>query len=220
MARGRFKESEVADFSIKLIITRQKDGRLYNMHASSEIAALIVKEESEFSDHRDIRYNRDASIASYVDVSISLHRYHRHESKGVICGIRQKDGRLYDMHASSEVAALIVEGESEFSDHCDIRYNQVEIGEGNIVDIGLDYEWIPDKCSFCKAFGHSDAKCLKNPVAPKPTPQKKQAQKPLSANLYNNNKRERNTRWVPKNMLKGQTSIVRDEYGNSLSKEQ
>ncbi|KAF9602157.1 hypothetical protein IFM89_025386 [Coptis chinensis] len=63
------------------------------------------------------------------------------------------------------------------------EYRRVEIGEGNIVDIGLDYEWIPNKCSFCKAFRHSDARCLKNPTTPKPAPQKKQAKKPPSANL-------------------------------------
>ncbi|KAF9610146.1 hypothetical protein IFM89_020278 [Coptis chinensis] len=43
----------------------------------------------------------------------------------------------------------------------------VKFGEGNIVDIGVEYEWVLEKCSFCKAFSHSDNKCLKNPDVPK-----------------------------------------------------
>ncbi|KAF9625386.1 hypothetical protein IFM89_022191 [Coptis chinensis] len=38
----------------------------------------------------------------------------------------------------------------------------IKIGEGDIVDIGLDYEWVPDLCTSCKIFGHSNSKCIKN----------------------------------------------------------
>ncbi|KAF9610268.1 hypothetical protein IFM89_021829 [Coptis chinensis] len=98
----------------------------------------------------------------------------------------------------------------------------VEIGEGNIVDIGLDYEWIPDKCDFCKAFSHSDAKCATNPPVPKPTqniPQRQQPKKQTPAISIQRNQRDRNTRWVPKNITQGQTSWERDDHGNNLSKE-
>ncbi|KAF9597553.1 hypothetical protein IFM89_019544 [Coptis chinensis] len=38
----------------------------------------------------------------------------------------------------------------------------VEMDEGNIIHIGLEYDWEPKKCSFCSIFGHTDVKCVKN----------------------------------------------------------
>ncbi|KAF9590355.1 hypothetical protein IFM89_033881, partial [Coptis chinensis] len=54
MARDRFKECHVADISIKLINRRQKDGRLYNLPSSTEVAGLIVGNGDEFNVHRDV----------------------------------------------------------------------------------------------------------------------------------------------------------------------
>ncbi|KAF9606337.1 hypothetical protein IFM89_025005, partial [Coptis chinensis] len=54
MARDRFKECHVADVSIQLINRKQKDGRLYNLPSSKEIAGLIVGNGDEFNEHKDV----------------------------------------------------------------------------------------------------------------------------------------------------------------------
>ncbi|KAF9598345.1 hypothetical protein IFM89_027052 [Coptis chinensis] len=86
----------------------------------------------------------------------------------------------------------------------------VEMDEGNIIHIGLEYDWEPKKCSFCSIFGHTDVKCVKNkdkqPIAAakevsraKPTKEKYKQQK---------------QRWAQKGaMLQGQSSATRDENG-------
>ncbi|KAF9615610.1 hypothetical protein IFM89_024706 [Coptis chinensis] len=38
----------------------------------------------------------------------------------------------------------------------------VNTGGETTMDIGLEYEWLPDLCNYCKVFGHSNANCPKN----------------------------------------------------------
>lgn len=47
-------EEECADLSLKLINNRQKDGRIYNLPTSSEVAALVVGDFQNNMDKRDI----------------------------------------------------------------------------------------------------------------------------------------------------------------------
>ena len=34
-------------------------------------------------------------------------------------------------------------------------------GDGKLIIVGIEYPWIPIKCSKCKAFGHSKHACLR-----------------------------------------------------------
>ncbi|PIA58337.1 hypothetical protein AQUCO_00500336v1 [Aquilegia coerulea] len=52
--KDRYTESEVVDFRIKLLGTRNRDARKYNLPSSNEIAGLIIENDGEEVDHRDI----------------------------------------------------------------------------------------------------------------------------------------------------------------------
>ena len=54
MARDRYKESDLENVKLRLIGTRSKDGRQYNLPTASKIAALIVGENNGENIERDI----------------------------------------------------------------------------------------------------------------------------------------------------------------------
>ena len=54
MARDRFEESGLENVKLRLIGTRSKDGRQYNLTTASEVAALIVGEQTGDNIERDI----------------------------------------------------------------------------------------------------------------------------------------------------------------------
>jgi hypothetical protein len=54
MARDRFRESEFQNVKILLIGQRNRDGRQYNLPTASEIAALILGDQSDEPSERDI----------------------------------------------------------------------------------------------------------------------------------------------------------------------
>ncbi|KAF9621091.1 hypothetical protein IFM89_016525 [Coptis chinensis] len=91
----------------------------------------------------------------------------------------------------------------------------VKIGEGVIVDIGLDYEWVPDLCTSCKIFGHSDSKCIKNKEVSAQNPV---IQPQMARTQVQNKPRKQHMRWTPKkNTLIGQTSCLRDKNGTTVT---
>ncbi|XP_056685898.1 uncharacterized protein [Spinacia oleracea] len=53
MARERFEENDLQPIRLRLIGTRQKDGRQYNLPTSSEVAALIIGTGDNEKGHRD-----------------------------------------------------------------------------------------------------------------------------------------------------------------------
>ncbi|XP_056696116.1 uncharacterized protein [Spinacia oleracea] len=54
MARERFQESELQPVRLRLIGTRAKDGRQFNLPTSSEVAALIVGTSDDEKGNRDV----------------------------------------------------------------------------------------------------------------------------------------------------------------------
>ncbi|KAF9604666.1 hypothetical protein IFM89_008997 [Coptis chinensis] len=91
----------------------------------------------------------------------------------------------------------------------------VKIGEGDIVDIGLDYEWVLDLCTSCKIFGHSDSKCIKNKEVSAQNPV---IQPQMARTQVHNKPRKQHMRWMPKkNTLTGQTSCLRDKNGTIVT---
>ncbi|KAK8585723.1 hypothetical protein V6N13_050695 [Hibiscus sabdariffa] len=40
----------------------------------------------------------------------------------------------------------------------------VDLGDGNIVDIGVELVWAPPKCAYCSIFGHLEEKCSRKGV--------------------------------------------------------
>ncbi|KAF9599585.1 hypothetical protein IFM89_001081 [Coptis chinensis] len=89
-----------------------------------------------------------------------------------------------------------------------------KIGEGDIVDIGLDYEWVPDLCTSCKIFGHFDSKCIKN----KEVSENPVIQPQMARTQVQNKPRKQHMRWTPKkNTLTGQTSCLRDKNGTTVT---
>ena len=54
MARDRFRESNNVNVKLRLIGTRSKDGRQYNVPTASEVAALIVPSDQDNPGNRDI----------------------------------------------------------------------------------------------------------------------------------------------------------------------
>lgn len=58
-AMDRFNnEEEQQELSLRLIHSRLKDGRVYNLPTSSEVAALVVGDFQENMDKRDIIWRR------------------------------------------------------------------------------------------------------------------------------------------------------------------
>ena len=45
------------------------------------------------------------------------------------------------------------------------------------IRVGIDYSSVPQSCSFCRAFGHYDSRCEKNPSYVKPPAKEKAPQK-------------------------------------------
>ncbi|PWA34877.1 hypothetical protein CTI12_AA614910 [Artemisia annua] len=62
VARDRYKENQQADFKLKLIGKRDKDGRQYNMPTMSEVAGLIVGDEESCKHDRDIVLQTQAGL--------------------------------------------------------------------------------------------------------------------------------------------------------------
>ncbi|XP_035832060.1 uncharacterized protein LOC110932569 [Helianthus annuus] len=54
MVRDHFHESPEANLKLRLMYKREKDGRIYNLPTSLEIAALVVGDIDKAIDHRDI----------------------------------------------------------------------------------------------------------------------------------------------------------------------
>ncbi|XP_022038828.1 uncharacterized protein LOC110941494 [Helianthus annuus] len=54
MVRDHFHESPEANLKLRLMYKREKDGRIYNLPTTSEIAALVVGDIDKAIDHRDI----------------------------------------------------------------------------------------------------------------------------------------------------------------------
>ncbi|KAF9626622.1 hypothetical protein IFM89_037415 [Coptis chinensis] len=78
----------------------------------------------------------------------------------------------------------------------------VDMGKENKVDIGLEYDWIPAKCSICKTFGHSDDRCQMNKEAQQP----QHAAQPVRPQRQNKNKQKQH--WALKQTpQQGQTSV-------------
>ncbi|PIA61360.1 hypothetical protein AQUCO_00300717v1, partial [Aquilegia coerulea] len=59
-ARDRYAESPAVDMRIRLIGTRNRDAREYNLPSSNEVAALIIGNDGETLDHRDITVEKIA----------------------------------------------------------------------------------------------------------------------------------------------------------------
>src|ERR1043165_5869592 len=54
IVRDRFQENPEVNLKLRLIGRRSKDGRTYNLPTSSEIAALILSNDDDQLDNRDI----------------------------------------------------------------------------------------------------------------------------------------------------------------------
>ena len=69
MARDRFTEFEMRNVKIRLIGTRNPNGRQYNLATSFEVAVFIVRDFNVESSNRDIIVeNNDYRIAHYFTV--------------------------------------------------------------------------------------------------------------------------------------------------------
>ena len=63
MARDRYKESDLENVKLRLIGTRSKDGRQYNLPTASEVAAPIVGESTgQNIEHDIIVENKDKQL--------------------------------------------------------------------------------------------------------------------------------------------------------------
>ncbi|PWA50289.1 udp-n-acetylglucosamine--peptide n-acetylglucosaminyltransferase sec [Artemisia annua] len=68
VARDRYKENQQADFKLKLIGKRDKDGRQYNMPTMSEVAGLIVGDEESCKHDRDIVLQTQAGEFQRINI--------------------------------------------------------------------------------------------------------------------------------------------------------
>jgi len=72
MARDRLANSDVDNVTLRLISTREKDGRTYNVPIVSEVAALIVGDFNPNSRRDIILETQNGQLQEYMNFTLAI----------------------------------------------------------------------------------------------------------------------------------------------------